>query len=108
MINLTNTITYYLIFEWAIALLAFWNVRTAIKCMIREESKLQTCPKVMKFLGATIPMMLFFGVMIIKTAMMHSGMVGMSHLSLHDWLWTFADLNTVVWVYFGLKMVGDC
>lgn len=99
-----NSAVIYLIMEWAVCVLAFWNARTALRCMVNEEGKLQTCPKKMKFLGATVPMMLFFALMIAKTAMKFQTVTP----TLDSWLWMFADLNIVIWVYFGLKMVGDC
>ena len=102
-----NVVIFYILIQWVTVMMAFINLRTAYTRLIMEESKYDRCPKVMKFLVVSIPMMFFFAFMIIKTTIMHGNVNDSSSLTLMHCLWAIADFNIVLWVHYGLKLVGE-
>ena len=102
------SIAVYVIADIVITAIALTNVVRAYKLLKFEDSKFNRCSKKMKFLAVTMPMMCLMAFMIIKTAFLHIAMTGSNHITLHDWLWVIVDLNQVLWVYYGLELVGAC
>lgn len=105
---MVGSIAVYVIADVVITAIALTNVVRAYRLLKFEDSKFKRCPKKMKFLAVTMPMMCFMAFMVMKTAFLHIGMTDPNHLTLHDWLWTIVDLNLVLWVYNGLELIGAC